>query len=176
VWSHTLDNVDPDSTSQNPNDPNQTGQAEYGNALYDQRNRLVLSGFYTVPLKVRIGGIATLAGGLPYNLVTGTTNSGDTGATTDRPVINGVVVGRDTGRGKPVYYVDPFVERDFAIFERVHLDLRAEAFNVLNHANFVSFNGTYGNAAAPATLGTPNTGITAQLPARELQFSAKVSF
>jgi hypothetical protein len=177
TWSHTLDNVDPDSTSQNPNDPNQTGQAEYGNALYDQRNRFVLSGFYTVPLKVQIGGIATMAGGLPYNLVTGTTNSGDTGATTDRPVINGVVVGRNTGRGTPVYYVDPFVERDFGVFERMHLDLRAEAFNVLNHANFVTFNGTYGNLATPpATLGSPSTGITAQLPAREMQFSAKVSF
>jgi len=177
TWSHTLDNVDPDSTSQNPNDPNQPGLAEYGNALYDQRNRFVLSGFYTVPLKVKIGGIATLAGGLPYNLTTGITNSGDTGATTDRPVINGAIVGRNTGRGTPVYYVDPFVERDFAIFERVHLDLRAEAFNVLNHPNFVTFNGVYGTGTtAPATLGSPSTGITAQLPARELQFSAKVSF
>ena len=46
TWSHTIDNTDPDSTSQNPNDPNQTGAAEYGNALYDQRNRFVLSGFY----------------------------------------------------------------------------------------------------------------------------------
>jgi hypothetical protein len=55
--------------------------------------------------------------------------------------------------------------------------LRAEAFNVLNHANFVTFNGTYGTGtAAPATLGTPSTGVTAQLPARELQFSARVSF
>jgi len=177
TWSHTLDNVDPDATSQNPNDPNQIGQAEYGNALYDQRNRFVLSGFYTVPLKVRIGGIATLAGGLPYNLTTGLTNSGDTGATTDRPLINGTIVGRNAGRGTPVYYVDPFVERDFAFFERVHLDLRAEAFNVLNHANFVSFNGVYGTALTPSlTLGSPTYGITAQLPARQLQFTAKVSF
>jgi len=177
TWSHTMDNTDPDSTSQNPNDPLQTGAAEYGNALYDQRNRLVLSGFYTVPLKVKIGGIATMAGGLPYNLTTGVTNSGDTGATTDRPVINGAVVGRNTGRGTPVYYVDPFVERDFHIYEGVHLDLRAEAYNVNNHANFVTFNGTYGTGTtAPATLGTPSAGVTAQLPARELQFSAKVSF
>jgi hypothetical protein len=48
---------------------------------------------------------------------------------------------------------------------------------VLNHANFVGFNGTYGNAAiAPATLGKPLAGITNQLPARELQFSAKFGF
>jgi hypothetical protein len=178
TWSHTMDNTDPDSTSQNPNDPNQTGAAEYGNALYDQRNRFVLSGFYTVPLKIRIGGIATMAGGLPYNLITGVTNSGDTGATTDRPIINGAIVGRNTGRGTPVYYVDPFIERSFPLgTDRVHLDLRAEAFNINNHANFVTFNGTYGTGTtAPATLGTPSAGVTAQLPPRELQFSARISF
>jgi hypothetical protein len=126
---------------------------------------------------VRIGGIASLAGGLPYNLTTGVTNSGDTGATTDRPVINGVVVGRDTGRGRSIYSVDPFVERTFTIYENLHLDLRAEAFNVLNHANFVTFNGVYGTGTtAPASLGTPSFGATAQLPARELQFSARLSF
>ncbi len=178
TWSHTQDNVDPDATSQNPNDPLQTGHAEYGNALYDQRSRFVLSGFYVAPLAIHIGGITTLAGGLPYNLTTGTTNSGDTGATTDRPVINGVVVGRNTGRGTPIYQFDPFVSRAFPLFrERVKLDLRAEAFNALNHANFVSFVGTYGNGnVAPATLGTPTYGVTAQLPARSLQFSGKVSF
>jgi hypothetical protein len=177
TWSHTTDNVDPDATSQNPNDPNQTGAAERGNALYDQRNRFVLSGYYIAPLKIQIGGIASLAGGLPYNLTTGTTNSGDTGATTDRPVINGVVVGRNTGRGTPIYSVDPFVAREFPLFTHaVRLNLRAEAFNVLNHPNFVSFYGTYGNGLRPPTLGSPSYGATAQLPARELQFSAKVSF
>jgi hypothetical protein len=49
----------------------------------------------------------------------------------------------------------------------------------LNHANFVSFNGTYGNGAAPATLGAlgaPLPGVTSQLPPRQMQFSASVSF
>jgi hypothetical protein len=130
------------------------------------------------PLKINIGGIATMAGGLPYNITTGVVNSGDTGATTDRPVINGVVVGRNTGRGTPVYYVDPFVSRAFPLYhDRVKLDLRAEAFNVGNHANFVTFSGVYGNTATPpAAFGTPSFGATAQLPARSLQFSGKVSF
>ncbi len=177
VWSHTIDNVDPDTTSQNPNDANFTGIQERGNAIYDQRNRGVVSGYYVAPLKIQIGGILTLAGGLPYNLVTGSTNSGDTGGTTDRPVINGVVVGRNTGRGTPIYSFDPFVAREFALFERVHLSLRAEAFNVANHGNYVGFINTYGNGAAPATLGRPSgTGINSQLPARELQFEARLSF
>jgi hypothetical protein len=178
TWSHTTDNVDPDATSQNPNDPLMAGRTEYGNALYDQRNRLVISGIYVAPLKINVGGIATMAGGLPYNLTTGTTNSGDTGATTDRPVINGVVVGRNTGRGNPVYYVDPFLSRTFSLYrDRVKLDVRAESFNVGNHANFVTYSGVYGNTATPpAAFGTPSFGATAQLPARSLQFSGKVLF
>ncbi|HTV59074.1 MAG TPA: carboxypeptidase regulatory-like domain-containing protein [Verrucomicrobiae bacterium] len=178
TWSHAIDNVDPDIPSQNPNDPNFTGAQEKGNAIYDQRNRFVLSGFYTAPWKFRIGGIATLASGLPYNFTTGTTNSGDTGATTDRPVINGAVVGRNAGHGRPIYSFDPFIERPISFAgDRVQLDLRAEAFNVFNHPNFVGFSGTYGNAATPGTgFGLPLAGITNQLPARSLQFSAKVSF
>jgi hypothetical protein len=68
---------------QNPNDTNFTQHTEYGPAIYDQRHRLVVSGAYVAPFKINIGGVGTLAGGLPYILLTGTTNSGDTGATTD---------------------------------------------------------------------------------------------
>ena len=178
TWSKTLDNVDPDTTAQNPNDTNFLGHAEYGYAIYDQRHRAVFSGIYNAPFKVRLGGVSTLASSLPYNLVTGTTNSGDTGATTDRPVINGAVVGRNAGRGRPNYSLDPFVSRVFSLHrEGAQVDLRAEAFNILNHENFVAFNGTYGNGTtAPATLGAPLPGVASQLPARQFQFSAKLSF
>jgi hypothetical protein len=178
TWSHTLDNVDPDTTSQNPNDPNLTQHEEYGPAIYDQRHRLVLSGDLAAPFKIHVGGVSTVSSGLPYNYVTGTTNSGDTGASTDRPVINGVVVGRNAGRGNGIYSVDPFISRSFPIVrESIQLDLRAEAFNVLNHANFVAYSGTYGNGLTPgAGFGAPLPGVTAQLPARQLQFSAHVSF
>lgn len=178
TWSHAIDNVDPDIPGQNPNDPNFTGEVENGNAIFDQRQRFVVSGVYTAPLKINIGGVATLASGLPYNIVTGTNNSGDTGATADRPVINGVVVGRNTGLGRPIYEFSPFLGRPFALgSDRVHLLLRMEAFNVFNHGNFVGYSGTYGNGASPgAGFGQPQVGITNQLPARSLQFSAKVTF
>lgn len=178
TWSHAIDNVDPDTTSQNPNDPNFTGAVENGSAIFDQRQRFVLSGLYTLPFKINFGGVSTFGSGLPYNITTGTTNSGDTGATTDRPVINGVVVGRNAGRGRPIYSVDPFLERAFILgTERVRLTLRAEAFNVFNHANFVGYSGTYGNGAtAGAGFGQPLVGVTNQLPARSLQFSGRVTF
>jgi len=92
---------------------------------------------YLLPLKVRVGGVATLGSGLPYNFTTGTTNSGDTGAVTDRPVINGAVVGRNAGHGHALDDFAPARERGFGT-ERVHMDRRAEAFNVFNHANFVN--------------------------------------
>ena len=122
--------------------------------------------------------VATVGSGLPYNIVTGVKNSGDTGATTDRPVINGAVVERNAGRGRAIYEVSPFIERPFALgSERVQLNLRVEAFNVFNHPNFVGYSGTYGNGAAPGPgFGQPLAGITNQLPARSLQFAAKLMF
>jgi hypothetical protein len=179
TWSHTLNNVDPDTTSQNPNDTNFTQHQEYGPAIYDQRHRFVLSGVYIIPVvKVHFGGVGTFCSGLPYNIVTGTTNSGDTGATTDRPVINGAVISRNAGRGNGQYSVDPFLSRAFPLYhDQVTLDLRVEAFNVLNHANFVAYSGTYGNGStAGVGFGVPLAGVTAQLPPRSMQFFAKVSF
>jgi len=178
TWSHAIDTVDPDIPSQNPNDARQVGEAEMGSAIFDQRNRLVLSGVYAAPWGITTGGIATLGGGLPYNYTTGVTNSGDTGATTDRPVINGVVVGRNVGRGTAIYDLEPFVGKRITLVpERVHANLRAEAFNMLNHRNVVGFSGTWGNGATPGNgFGTPLAGITNQLYPRELQFSAQIEF
>jgi hypothetical protein len=178
TYSHALDTVDPDVPSQNPNDPLKTGEQEMGNAIFDQRHRVVLSGVYAAPFGISTGGIATLGSGLPYNIVTGVTNSGDIGATTDRPVINGTVVGRNTGRGTAIYDLSPFVGKRIMLgTDRLHANLRAEAFNVLNHRNVVGFSGTYGDGVSPgAGFGAPLAGVTNQLPARELQFSAQIEF
>ncbi len=178
TWSHALDNVDSDIPSQNPNDPNFTGRQELGPAIYDERHRFVLSGVYVAPFSINIGGVGTLGTGLPYNITTGTNNSGDTGATTDRPVVNGFVMPRNAGRGRSIYDISPFVERRFALVaDRATLTLRTEAFNVFNHPNFVGYVSTWGNrATAPASLGAPLTGITNQLPARSLQFLVSLEF
>jgi hypothetical protein len=177
VYSHSIDNVDPDVPGQNPNDPNFTGNEEKASAIFDQRHRFVLSGTYNVGWGVSFGGITTLASALPFNYVTGTTNSGDSGATTDRPVIDGVVVGRNAGRGRAIYDFSPFVEKNFRIRESFQLRTRVESFNVLNHANFVGYSGTYGNGPVPGNgFGLPLTGITNQLPARSLQFSVRLSY
>jgi len=76
------------------------------------------------------------------------------------------------------------IERPFALgSERVQLTLRAEAFDVFNHPNFVGFNGAFGNGTTPplgangqSVIGKPLPGITNQLPARSLQFQARLNF
>ena len=80
TWSHAIDNVDPDVPSQNPNDPNFTGSAERANAIFDQRQRLVLSEVRSGFWGLHIGAEVTLASGLPFNYVTGVSYSGDTGS------------------------------------------------------------------------------------------------
>jgi hypothetical protein len=90
-------------------------------------------------------------------------------------VINGVVVGRNAGRGTPIYEVSPLVERPFILNEHLRIEPRIEVFNLFNHANFVGFSGTYGNGATPGPgFGAPLVGITNQLPARSVQFSLKL--
>lgn len=178
VYSHTINNVDPDAPGGNPNDPNFSDQAEKGNAIFDQRHRAVLSGTYRMPGDFTVGGIATLASGLPFNFVTGTTNSGNNGGTTDRPVINSVVVPRNAGRGRATYDFSPFLQKTFVLpKDSLRVVARAESFNVFNHSNFVGYSGTYGNGATPGVgFGMPLTGITNQLPSRSLQFTLRFTY
>lgn len=177
TWSHAIDNVDPDVPSQNPNDPNFPGRLERANAIFDQRHRAVLSGVWSGFWGLHMGGVVTLATGLPYNYVTGVNNSGDTGATTDRPVINGVVVGRNAGRGAPIYEFSPLVERPITLNEHLRVEPRIEVTNLFNHANFVGYSGTYGNGVNPGPgFGSPLVGVTNQLQARSVQFQFKVLF
>jgi hypothetical protein len=177
TWSHAIDNVDPDIPSQNPNDPNFTGTAERASAIFDQRHRFVFSGVWSGFWGLHVGGVATVATGLPYNIVTGVNNSGDSGATTDRPVINGVVIGRNAGRGAPIYDFAPLIERPITFNEHLRLEPRIEVTNLFNHANFVGYSGTYGNGAQLGPgFGTPLAGVTNQLPARSIQFQIKILF
>ncbi|MGH9485195.1 MAG: TonB-dependent receptor domain-containing protein, partial [Terriglobales bacterium] len=178
TWSHALDTVDPDVPSQAPADNTITGTLEKGNAIFDQRHRLVLSGLYSAPLQITIGGVATLASGTPFNIVTGTDNGGDgRREEANRPVVDGVMIARNSGQGSAIYSFDPFIQRPFQLGEKATLRLRVEGFNVFNHGNFVSFNGRYGNGVtALPGLGTNTIGLSSQLTPRELQFSARLSF
>ncbi len=176
TWSHTRNNVEPDAPGGDPNDVHQLGK-EWADSVLDQRHRGVLSGWVRLPWELRFGGIAEYATGRPYNITTGVDNNGD-GANTDRPVINGHVVGRNAGRGDDLYQITLFLERDFPVGFGT-LGLRGEVFNVTNHQNVVGYNGVYGNNADGSplpTFGQPLGGLANTEPGRQYQFQARFRF
>jgi carboxypeptidase family protein/TonB-dependent receptor-like protein len=65
-----------------------------------------------------------------------------TGDVVDFKVLNGNLV-RDAGVSDPFYKIDVSLKKEFKMprTEHVSLELRADAFNVLNHANYQGFNG-----------------------------------
>lgn len=177
TWSHTTNTVEPDATQQDPNDANIRGRTERANSLLDQRHRAVVSGWWKLPAGVVAGTVTSLASGRPYNLTTGVDNNGDNSAA-DRPVVNGVVLGRNAGHGTPTYDVGAFVEREFRwAGDRLRIEVRGEAFNLLNHPNIVGRNGIWENAETPAaSLGQALGGISNVEPSRQFQFLLRASF
>jgi hypothetical protein len=111
---------------------NQFDQAsQRGPSQLDQTHRLVLSGSWSPELRGLKGftfsSVATIASGRPYTAVFDTSN------------VNFSIVpgeGFNSFRGPGVRDMDLSVARAFKLNERFGLKLRAEAFNLLNHANF----------------------------------------
>jgi hypothetical protein len=111
---------------------NQFDQAsQRGPSQLDQAHRLVLSGSWAPEFRgvkgFRISSAVTIASGRPYTAVFDTSN------------VNFSLVpgeGFNSFRGPGVRDVDLSVARSFKLNERFGLKLRAEAFNLFNHANF----------------------------------------
>jgi outer membrane receptor protein involved in Fe transport len=176
TWSHTRNNVESDAPGGDPQDV-QLVSKEWADSLLDQRHRGVLSGWVRLPWEFNFGGVATYATGRPYNITTGADNNGD-GSNTDRPVIDGHVIGRNAGRGGDLYDLSLFLERDFPLGGTT-LGLRAEVFNLTNHENVVGYNGVYGNNANGqplSTFGQPLGGIANVEPGRQYQLQARLRF
>jgi hypothetical protein len=105
--------------------------SQRGPSQLDQTHRLVLSGTWSPTMRglkgFTVSALATIASGRPYTAVF------------DTPNVNFSIVpgeGFNSFRGPGVRDMDLSVARLFKLNERFGLKLRAEAFNVLNHANF----------------------------------------
>jgi len=146
----------------------------------DQRHVLAVSGTLAVPEKVgggwwrraiagfQLSPIFRYGSRLPYNIVTGNDRNNDTN-TNDRPT----GVGRNTGKGFDFISFDLRSSRRIRFTERFGLELIAEAFNLLNRANFQLPNNTFGTGTTPAaTFGRP----TAAADPRQIQFGLRLSF
>jgi hypothetical protein len=92
-------------------------------------------------------------------------------------------VGRNAVRGPGLFSFNLSLSRSFKLTERFILQARADAFNIINHTNFV---GAFAPAGQPAgasygtlsqTLSSSNFGqVTGAYDPRILQFALKLAF
>ncbi|MSV34873.1 MAG: TonB-dependent receptor [Bryobacterales bacterium] len=150
----------------------------------------------------QLNGIATFLSGFPFTPLVGANRSGNGDARNpDRPSLNpnftGPVIlaterwydprafvqpqartwgslGRGIYRGPKLANLDVSLFKSFAVTERVNLQFRAEAFNLLNHTNFANPNGTVFSGAAVS----PSAGLITRTVtfSRQLQFGLKLVF
>jgi hypothetical protein len=174
--SKATNTTEPNGNGAGQNDFNQLGEEERGPSLLDQRHRGVIFFSYRLPYDVTVGTLTSLASSKPFNPTTGVDNNGD-GNNNDRPIINGALAGRYAFRGTPVSDVSLFGEVRLRVLQTRAITLRVEGFNMLNHANVLARNGTYGDTATPlATFGQATPGLASIDPGRMVQFQARFTF
>ena len=145
-----------------PQDANDIA-AERGRSDNDQRHRVSLSGTWTMPHRWMLSYIASYASALPFNIQLPNDRNGDT-VFNDRPA----GIGRNSGRGFDYQSLDLRISRTFALTSRVSIETLADAFNVLNRANYQVPN----NIITSPTFGKP----TAVNDARQFQLGVRMLF
>jgi hypothetical protein len=187
--SKATNTFEPDGNGIGPNEGHisQLGEIERGPSVVDQRHRAVITFNYHFPWNITAGAVSMFASARPFNATTGSDNNGD-GINNDRPVIDGVVIGKSTFRGTPTSDVAAFVEDRIKLSERTSLVLRLEGFNLFNHGNFLGRGVTvFGNdpVALPTfghfvtNVGTATNAIPAFAnidPPRMFQIQARLVF
>ncbi len=108
---------------------------EYRWSRNDIRHRGVLSGSYDIPGGFLVSGIVTYRTGLPFTAFTGVDSNGDS-QFTDRPIIAGIPLLRNSFRQPNFFNVDLRVSKTFTVKENHKLELLFDMFNVTNQRNF----------------------------------------
>ena len=158
---------------------------DYGRSDDDQRHRVVVTGAVhspTAPAKTawqriaygfQLSGMLQYYSALPFNITTGSNTIQGTAA---RPTVNGVFISRNAGVGSDLFVVNTRLSRSFVLGERLHLEAIAEAFNLLNHRNNLTKNGTFGAGAYPTNPSSTFGQVTAVNDPRVAQLALRVTF
>jgi hypothetical protein len=187
TWSRVRDTAS--DFDEQPENPYSLG-AEYGDSSYNQRQRVVASALFDLPVgaeenqqstagsgvwvqlfkNIEIAPIVTIDAGRPGNPLTGADDSLTRAfPLTARPL--GTT--RNTLRLPASATVDVRILKFFNIQPHGKLDIVVEAFNLLNRVNVIQLNGVYGGLTTPLpSFGSP----TDAAPARRVQFSIDFEF
>jgi hypothetical protein len=185
--SKATNTSEPDGNGIGPNQStfSRLGEEERGPSLLDQRHRAVITFTYQLPFNIMAGTVTQLASARPFNAVTGVDNNGD-GANNDRPVVDGVIIGKSAFRGTGTQDVSLFIEERVRFAGRSVL-LRLEGFNLFNHANILgraqttygdtaTVNPTFGQLVAVGTTTNALPALANIDPPRMFQFQVRFSF
>ena len=168
TWSNTVD--DTSSLFELPADARNLA-AEHGPADHDRRHRLRAIGTFNPGAGVRLGVLAIVESGAPFNITTGFDGNRD-GVVRDRPL--GVT--RNSGQGPGQTQVDLRVTKVLPLRpaagkhpdRHANVQLTLDAFNVFNFTNFTDIIGVQ----TSPLFGQP----TKAKPARTIQLSARYRF
>src|SRR6185369_9847760 len=202
TWSKSLDN-NSFSTGGIVGQDSYNLRGDRGLSDFDVRHRFVFSGIYDLPFSGnqlsegwQLAAIIQSQSGGPINIVTNNATVNGV-ANTLRPDVNGPIgiigrpdlwfdtsafvaaprfgsLGRNVVIGPAFHNTDVSIIKNLRIGEQVRIQLRAEIFDVFNHANF----GQPGNV-----VGTPAFGVitSTRFPtgetgsSRQIQFAVKLS-
>jgi hypothetical protein len=198
TWSRCISDVDygfSDGASEYENPYNRA--ADHGNCNFDVRQHTNTS------LIWQLSPIISAQSGLPLNVTDGTDIS-QTGAGLDRPnlvlpsgylhgsnplaILNPAAfktqapgtfgnLGRDAFTGPASVNIDMALVRTLRLKERYSLEVRAEAFNVINHPNFIGTVSLVGQTSMSLALSSSTFGqIQGASDPRILQFAMKLHF
>jgi hypothetical protein len=143
-------------------------QIGYGHTYSNGMMRALLSGY-------ELSTITQLQSGRPFSIGAGGDPNNDRNTGTDRVPF----VGRNTYEGPGFAGVDVRFTRDISILERARLRLIFEAFNVLNHPNFLNIFTSQFNYNATTQVFTPVANFgqpSSTFDPRILQLAAKFTF
>ncbi len=125
---------------------------DYNWSALDMRHQFISTNVFFLPAGFTLSSTERFASGRPFNPTVGA--AGDLnrdGQTTDRPIINGVVVARNIYRNRPFYNVDLRIEKGFELpGQRSRIILSADVFNVFNFDNVLI--GSSNMAYGPGTI------------------------
>jgi outer membrane receptor for Fe3+-dicitrate len=156
---------------------------ERGASAQDQRHRLVISGLFMLPAKLRLSGIATLASGRRYTILAGSdlNGDGDGGAPPpDRarriPADPATSLARNTGKLPGHAVVDVRLSRLLRVQSRLRIDALMEVFNLFNRTNFTEINTIFGSGAYPSGPVSGFGSFEQAGPPRQVQIGLRVDF
>ena len=96
--------------------------------------------------------------------------------TAGRPAVNGTFINRSAGAGFDLLSLGARVSRTFPLTEKLRIQAMAEAFNLSNHVNGVTLNGTFGTVAFPASPVSTFRQMTAAGDPRTMQLGLRFTF